>query len=96
MGELAKTEAGRVRLGFAAERLERNVAEHIEAAQARQEALAKGENVGDVRSVPVRDPFQSFEPLQVEPVVVQIEPTVADDTGAGSLPSSSLEPVVMP
>ena len=88
MAELAKTELGRLRLGLAAERMERTVAEHIDQHDDRR-ALAQGEKVDDMRDVPpvvpARDPFQtSFEPLQT------------DDGGVEALPSSSLEPMVEP
>ena len=73
MEELAKTEEGKVRLGLAAERMVRSVAEHVDYHDDRHKALAQGENVedvGDMRSVPLQDPFQtSFEPLRVEEAV---------------------------
>ena len=88
------TEAGRVRLGMAEDRLRRYAAEHLEHAEAKQ-ALAQGENVEDVRDVPApasaEDPFQTFAPLDVEPL--QLEARARE---AGSLPASSHEPMVLP
>ena len=92
MDELAKTESGRARLGFAADRMDRALAEHLEQNDARQ-ALAQGENVEDVRDVPVptsaEDPFQTFAPLDVEPLQLEAR-------DAGSLPASFHEPMVLP
>ena len=84
MEELSKTEIGRARLGFATERMDRSLAEHVEYHDDRK-ARVQGEKVDDVPSVPLHDPFQIFEPLQ------------ARDVGtAEALPSSSHEPMVMP
>ena len=66
MEELSKTEEGRVRLGLAAERMVRSVAEHVGRHDDRHQARVQGENVDEVPSVPVIDPFQTFEPLHVE------------------------------
>jgi hypothetical protein len=81
MEELAKTDEGRVRLGLAEDRMMRSVAEHVEQHDDRK-ALAQGE-IDDVPDVPLRDPFQNFEPLHMEETVAE-----------SSLPSSSHEPTV--
>ena len=65
MAELAKTESGRLRLGLASDRMDRSVWDHVSKHED-QKAHAQGENVEEVPIVPVRDPFQYFEPFQTE------------------------------
>ena len=62
MEELSKTEIGRARLGFATERMDRSLAEHVEYHDDRK-ARVQGEKVDDVPSVPLRDPFQHFRTI---------------------------------
>ena len=57
MAELAKTEEGRMRLGLAAERMVRSVAEHVDRHDDRHKARVQGEKVDEVPSVPAPDPF---------------------------------------
>ena len=89
MEELSKTETGRLRLGLAAERMDRSLAEHIEQHDERK-ARAQGESE-DVPNVPAQsDPFQTFEPLRIDPVPLQGGESVE---ALPSLPSSTHEPI---
>ena len=56
MAELAKTDVGRLRLGLAADRMDRSMWDHVSRHED-QKAHAQGENVGEVPIVPDRDPF---------------------------------------